>query len=196
MAIDPDPKPSGMRQEVRRLILAEGYERRDAPFQLASGEWSRDYIDCRRALSGGASLRLVAEAIIAIAHERGATFDLVGGLTMGADPLAHAIAILAEKRWFSVRKEAKGHGKQNLIEGAPVGPSSRVLLVEDVVTTGGSILRALDAVQAARANVVLAVCVVDRGERAGAELAARGVAYEPVLTYGDLEIEPVGASTN
>ncbi len=184
---------SNHKQAVLELILKEGYERRDEAFKLSSGEWSHDYIDAKRAISLGSNLRLVAEAILEVCRNKDATFDAVGGLTMGADPLAHAIALLADAKWFSVRKEAKQHGKQRLIEGAEVTKEDRVLLVDDVITTGNSTLRAFDAIKVVGAEVVLAVAVVDRGKTARDQFAERGIPYAPLLTFEDLGIDPVGA---
>jgi orotate phosphoribosyltransferase len=181
-----------LRRQVLDVVRRLGYVRRDEAFRLSSGGWSHDYVDGKRALAGGAELRLAAEAVVATAAERGAAFDAVGGLTMGADPLAHAVAVVCGARWFSVRKEAKGHGRQRAVEGAELGPEVSVLLVEDVVTTGRSLLQALDAVEATGAEVVLAVTLLDRGDAAGRSLADRGVAYAPLATYRDLGIEPVG----
>lgn len=182
--------------ELNRGLLAalrdHGYLRREEPFQLASGEWSHDYVDGKRALAGGRELRVAAEAVIAQAAELAATFDVVGGLTMGADPLAHAIAVLSGSRWFSVRKQAKDHGKGRLIEGAELGPGSAALVLEDVVTTGRSLLQALDAVEATGATIALAVTLLDRGDVAAPALAARGVPYRALTTYRDLGIDPVG----
>lgn len=174
------------------LLRERGYIRREEPFQLASGEWSHDYVDGKRALAGGPELRLAAEAVIARAGQLGARFDVVGGLTMGADPLAHAIAVLSGARWFSVRKQAKDHGKGRLIEGAELSAESSALVLEDVVTTGRSLLQAVDAVQATGASIALAVTLLDRGELAAEALAARGVPYQSLTTYRDLGIAPVG----
>ena len=182
-----------MRQAIMRLIEEFGYERREQPFQLSSGEWSRDYFDGKRALGSGDSLRLAAECVVAVASDAGITFDAVGGLTMGADPIAHAVAVVSGTEWFSVRKQAKQHGKQQLIEGAHIGAGTRVLLVDDVVTTGSSILKALDAVEEAGATVTLAVSLVERGNQSRRRLSERGVRYAPITTYEDFGIEPVGA---
>lgn len=182
------------RAQVVRLLLDRAYVRRSEPFQLASGGWSRDYVDARLAIARGADLRLVATAILDLAVDEGVEFDAVGGLTMGADPLAHAIALVGDKAWFAVRKVAKSHGKQRLVEGAALDASTRVLLVDDVVTTGGSIVQALDAVETTGAPVVLAVTLCDRGERAGKLLGERGIRYRPLTTYADLGIEPVGTA--
>ena len=181
------------RAQVVRLLLDRAYVRRAEPFQLASGGWSRDYVDARFAIARGADLRLVATAILELAADEGVEFDAAGGLTMGADPLAHAVALVGDRAWFAVRKAAKGHGRQRLLEGAPLDASTRVLLVDDVVTTGGSIVQALDAVETMGAPVVLAVTLCDRGESARALLGERGVRYRPLTTYADLGIEPVGS---
>jgi orotate phosphoribosyltransferase len=185
-------RAAGLRRQVLEVVRRLGYVRREEAFQLSSGGWSHDYVDGKRALAGGAELRLAAEAVVATAAELGIAFDAVGGLTMGADPLAHAVAVVSGARWFSVRKEAKGHGRQRAVEGAELGDGISVLLVEDVVTTGRSVLQALDAVEATGATVVLAVTLLDRGDLAGPALAGRGVAYAPLATYRDLGIDPVG----
>jgi orotate phosphoribosyltransferase len=185
-------RAADLRRQVLDVVRERGYVRRSEAFQLSSGGWSHDYVDGKRALAGGAELRLAAEAVVAQAGERGVAFDAVGGLTMGADPLAHAVAVVSGARWFSVRKEAKAHGRQRTVEGAELGAGARVVLVEDVVSTGRSLLQALDAVEATGATVVLAVTLLDRGEAAGRALAGRGVAYAPLATYRDLGIDPLG----
>jgi orotate phosphoribosyltransferase len=122
----------------------------------------------------------------------GIQFDAVGGMTLGADQFAHVLAVLARRRWFVVRKAAKGRGTNKRVEGAEVGEGVRVLLVDDVVTTGTSILDAYDVVRDLGATVVGAVALLDRGDAARPKFDALGVDYIPVLTYRDLGIEPVG----
>ncbi len=181
-----------LRSSLLEVIRAKGYERRPEPFQLSSGQWSHDYVDAKRAVAAGDDLVLAARALVALAAERGAAFDAVGGLTMGADAFAHAVAATTGTRWFSVRKEAKRHGKQRLIEGAELRAGERVLVVDDVVTTGASIGKAVDAVAEAGGRVTLATTLLDRGEATARLMAVRGVPYEPLLTYRDLGIDPVG----
>lgn len=173
------------------LLRSRAYERRDQPFTLSSGVESHDYVDCRRGLSAGPDLALAARTTAAHLADLEVTFDVVGGMTMGADPLAHALAVETSTAWFSVRKAAKSHGAGRQIEGAAVGPGTRAVVLDDVASTGGSVLDALDAVQAAGAEVVLALVLLDRGERAAAAFAERGVRYAPVVTYADLAIDPV-----
>ena len=160
------PPDHDLRDQVISLLKARGYERREEPFQLASGAWSHDYVDCRRALARGDGLELASRAVVAHLASRGIQFDAVGGLTMGADPLAHGIAVVTGGAWFSVRKEAKEHGKGRLIEGC--------------------------AVEATGADVVAAVPLLDRGDGARVRFQQRKVLYLPVATYRDLAIDPVG----
>lgn len=185
---------SELRETVIAIVRAHGLEHREVPFTLASGEESQDYMDGKKALAQGGHLKLACQAIIELADDVGAEFEAVGGLTLGADAFATGIALLTDKRWFVVRKEAKGHGKGRRIEGASLGPGVRVLLVDDVVTTGGSILDALEAVRATGAAITLAVTLVDRGDAARKRFADLGVHYQPLITYGDLGIPPVGHS--
>lgn len=186
------PTLSALRDQVVAIVKQHGLEHREEPFQLASGELSRDYMDGKKALAQGDHLRLACEAIIELAADAGVDFDAVGGLTLGADAYATGIALLGHKRWFVVRKQAKVHGKGKRIEGTPLEPGMRVLLVDDVVSTGGSILEALTVVQETGAEIVLAVTLVDRGEEAEGKFAELGVPYRPLITYRDLGIKPVG----
>ena len=184
---------SDLQDALVGLVARWGYERREEPFQLSSGYKSRDYIDGKKAISTTSRLRLVGKAILDLAQEEGLEFDAVGGLTMGADPIALAVTVASseEKHWFSVRKEEKKHGKQRKIEGTSLDAGVKVLLVDDVVTTGRSILDALEAIQAEGAEVVLAVALVDRGEQTASRLAERNVKYRPLITYKELGIEAV-----
>ncbi|WP_299557527.1 orotate phosphoribosyltransferase [uncultured Mycolicibacterium sp.] len=173
------------------LVRNRGYERREEPFRLASGQLSHDYIDGKFAVDTGERLRLVSEAVAELAEQRGIEFDAVGGLTMGADPLAHGVAMVTGKAWFSVRKEQKKRGREQWIEGTRLAPGTRVLLVDDVISTGGSTLQAYDRVVAVGAVVTGVIPMVDRGDNATREFTARGVIYAPLITYRDLGIEPV-----
>jgi orotate phosphoribosyltransferase len=184
-----------MRTTLISLVLREGYERREEPFKLSSGGTSHDYVDGKRAIATTERLRLLGHVIHGICVEEGVQFDAVGGMTMGADPIAMAVVMSApegeDKSWFSVRKEAKGHGTGQAVEGRRLTEGTKVLLVDDVVTTGRSITRALEAIKSKSVDVTFAVALVDRGDQAARELERFGVGYRPVMTYRDLGIEPV-----
>lgn len=185
-----------LQQHLLAIVRKHGYKQLDEPVQLRSGEWSRDFIDGKQALANGEDLRLACEALLQLVRNDGIEFDAVGGLTMGADQFAHGTAIVAGCDWFVVRKEPKGRGTNKLVEGADLHAGVRVLLVDDVVTTGGSIKQAYNAILETGARVVGAVTLVDRGEVAAGWFATVGVPYLPLLTYKDLEIDPVGGSAD
>jgi orotate phosphoribosyltransferase len=179
-----------LRQRLIEIVRERGLLRLPEPVVLASGELSRDFIDGKAALSRGEDLELACRAILENVGD--VEFDAVGGLTMGADQFAHVLAVLASKQWFVVRKEPKGRGTNKLVEGAKVGAGMRVLLVDDVVTTGGSIQKAHDAITGLGATVVAAATLIDRGDVAGNYFREREIPYSAVVTYRDLGIEPVG----
>ncbi len=178
--------------ELRTVVLERGYVRRATPFQLSSGALSHDYVDMRRALARGADLAVAARALLAHLEQRKVHYVALGGMTMGADPVAHAAAVLGGRSWFSVRKADKTHGTGRRIEGAEISAGTPVVLVEDTVSTGASMLEALCVLQAAGATVVRACALVDRGDVAGPALRAAGVSYDALLTYADIGIEPLG----
>jgi orotate phosphoribosyltransferase len=181
---------SDLRARVIEIVRARGLLELPEPVKLASGQMSRNFIDGKAALARGEDLELACRALLELVPD--IEFDCVGGLTMGADHLSHVIAVLAKTRWFVVRKEPKGRGTNKLIEGSPVEPGTRVLLVDDVVTTGGSIQKAHDALVELGANVVGAITLVDRGEVARQFFAAKKIPYSALVTYKDLGIEPIG----
>ena len=175
------------------LIRTRGYEHRAEPFRLASGQLSHDYIDGKYAVDNGERLTVVSRAVADLAAMNGIEFDAVGGLTMGADPLAHGVAMVTGAAWFSVRKEQKQRGREQWIEGTRVEPGMRVLLVDDVISTGGSTALALDRVTAAGAVATGVIPMVDRGDVAAGLFAERNVPFVALVTYRDLGIEPIKA---
>src|SRR5918911_2704975 len=154
---------------------------------LTSGRTAQYYVDAKRAILRPAGFLALGELVA----ERVAAWDAtaVGGLTMGADPVAcAALAGGADVKAFFVRKDAKQHGLQRRIEGPLLEPGDRCLVVEDVVTTGGSTILALDALRDAGHHVVGVLAVVDR-LAGGAERireAAEGAPYEPLATIDEL----------
>ncbi|MBA2505868.1 MAG: orotate phosphoribosyltransferase [Thermoleophilaceae bacterium] len=154
---------------------------------LTSGATAQYYVDAKRAILRPAGFMALGELVAAEAAERGAT--AVGGMTMGADPVAcAALAAGADATAFFVRKEAKAHGLQRSIEGPTLEPGERCLVVEDVVTTGGSTVAALERVLEAGHEVVGVVSVLDRlaGGEANISLASGGAPYTPLATIDDV----------
>jgi orotate phosphoribosyltransferase len=110
---------------------------------------------------------------------------------MGADPLAHAVSMLSGREWFSVRKQAKGHGLGAWIEGHRLVNGDRVLAVEDTTSTGRSLLEAIERLVEAGAHVVAATTLVDRSPSVAGRLADAGIPWFPLLTWTDLGIDPI-----
>jgi orotate phosphoribosyltransferase len=182
-----------LRAAALDIIRDKAIRRFDEPVQLASGAFSDVFVDIKRGLARGADLRVVCEAMVELVTGEGVEFDAAGGLTLGADQFAHGIAIVADRQWFVIRKQPKGRGTNQLVEGAELGPGVRVLLVEDTVTTGGSIQTAYERVLEQGAEVVFALTTVDRGEACATYFAGRGVPYRPLFTYAEVGLEPVAA---
>ncbi|WP_036922585.1 orotate phosphoribosyltransferase [Propionicicella superfundia] len=155
---------------------------------LASGRTAPYYVDLRRVTLDGAAAPLVGRVMRDLVADL--EFEAVGGLTLGADPVALAMlhAAAAEGRRldaFVVRKEAKSHGLQRRIEGTPVA-GRRVLLVEDTSTTGGSVLTAAEAVREAGGQIVGVAVIVDRETGARERIEAAGYPYRAAATTTDL----------
>jgi orotate phosphoribosyltransferase len=153
---------------------------------LTSGRTAQYYVDAKRAILRPAGFAALGELVAERAREWGAT--AVGGLTMGADPVAcAALAAGADVKAFFVRKETKAHGLQRRIEGPPLDQADRVLVVEDVVTTGGSTLQAIEAIREAGHEIVGVTAVLDRLAGGGEAIReAAGAPYEPLTTIDDV----------
>lgn len=176
------------RQALAELLRERSVRQGD--FVLASGRRSSLYVDARRTTMSGAGQLLIGRLGLD-ALDRADWFpDAVGGLTLGADPVAYAIAHAAAAAGrkldaFTVRKEPKGHGEGRLVEG-PVESGAAVVVVEDVITTGGSALRAIDALTAFGANVLGVLAVVDRREGGRERIETAGHALVRLFDVADL----------
>jgi orotate phosphoribosyltransferase len=148
-------------------------------FTLASGKTSTFYIDARLTTMSPEGLSLIGPLGLAALRTAGWQADAVGGLTLGADPIAYAISYASARldkplKAFTVRKDAKAHGTGKVIEG-PFSAGDRVVIVEDVITTGGSALRAVEAVRHEQGIVVGVLALVDREEGGRQSIEAAGV---------------------
>ena len=153
---------------------------------LTSGQTAQYYVDAKRAILLPAGFTAMGELVAERAAAWGAT--AVGGLTMGADPVAcSALAAGADVKAFYVRKDAKAHGLQRRVEGPLLEPGERCLVVEDVVTTGGSTLQAIEALREEGRQIAGVVSVLDRLAGGGERIAAAaGAPYEPLATIDDV----------
>ena len=154
---------------------------------LTSGRKSQYLVDAKRAILRPAGFRALGELVAAQARARDAT--AVGGMTMGADPIAcAALAAGAEVKAFFVRKERKEHGLARWIEGPPLEPGERCLVVEDVVTTGGSTIKAIERIREEGLAVAGVVAVLDRlaGGADAIRAAANGAPYTALTTIDDV----------
>ncbi|MHB1290058.1 orotate phosphoribosyltransferase [Georgenia sp.] len=175
---------------VRELAVVSG------EVTLASGLTSDFYVDMRRATLHHAAAPLIGHVMLDLLEVAGfgpEEVDAVGGLTMGADPVATAMLHAAASRGldldaFVVRKEAKGHGMRRRVEGPDVA-GRRVVVLEDTSTTGGSPLTAMEALREAGATVLAVAVVVDRDTGAREAIEATGVPYLAALGLGDLGLQ-------
>lgn len=153
---------------------------------LTSGKTAQYYVDAKRAILMNPAFVALGELVAEFADELGAT--AVGGMTMGADPVAcAALAAGSDAKAFFVRKERKEHGLQRWVEGPLLEPGEKCLIVEDVVTTGGSTVKAIERVKDEGFTVVGVCSVLDRLAGGGAAIeAAAGAPYRPLTTIDDV----------
>ncbi len=175
-------------EDLRRHILDHSVKTGD--FVLKSGRKSTWFIDSKQTVCRPGGMLLVAEAVLEALPDDATA---IGGLTMGADPVAFVAAGVAATRGrdlkaFSVRKEAKDHGGGGRVAGA-LDAGDKVVVTEDTVTRGTSLLEAVNAVRATGAEVVLALAVVDRGGAAERLLKSEGVRFRALLGAPDLGFE-------
>jgi len=186
--------PDGAALHDRLLALLTERSVQRGTFTLASGRSSSFYIDARVTTMSAAGQAVVGELGLATIRRAGWACELVGGLTMGADPVAYAIARAShahppEIDAFSVRKEAKAHGTGHRIEGCFRG-GAHVVVVEDVITTGASALAAIRAVAEAGGHISGVLAVVDRDEGGRAAIEQAGYAVIGLAAVRELGLVP------
>jgi orotate phosphoribosyltransferase len=172
---------------VRKLALQLG------EFKLASGKMSSYYLDCRKVTLDSAGANLIADGMLELMGD--SLPDAVGGMAIGADPITAAILTVAGRsgkklRGFIVRKEAKQHGIGRDVEG-PVAAGDEVVIVEDVVTTGGSSLAAIDKAEAHGLKVRGVMAIIDRLEGGREALQQRGYSLQTLLTIQDFGLSSI-----
>lgn len=183
-----------IREQLRQLLLEKSV--RTGEFTLASGKKSDLYVDCRVTSFDAQGARLIGESGWALVRDhltgKGLSAAAIGGMTLGADPIALAIGMESARQQpdrflqvFTVRKEAKEYGAGRRIEGN-FSSGDPVVVVDDVVTTGGSTLRAIDAIEAEGGKVLFAFVLVDREEGGRQALEERGVEVVSLFTRAEL----------
>jgi len=190
-SVGPASDVAALRRRLRDLIVERALQ--FGEFKLASGQTSNYYIDGKQITLSGEGLYCLARVMLD--QLEGEDLDAVGGMTIGADPMAAAISVLGiysgmKLDAFLVRKERKERGTQERVEG-PLSPGQRVVILEDVITTGGSTLAAIKAVEEERdAEVVRVIAMVDRLQGGRENLAAAGYELTALFTIEDLGVEP------
>jgi orotate phosphoribosyltransferase len=179
-----------LKSQLKKLIMEKSY--RQGAFTLTSGKKSDFYIDGKHTTLSAEGAYLCGKLIFEIIHEHPEKIAAVGGMTLGADPLVTAVSLTSflEKSpipAFIVRKESKKHGTEAYIEGQNnIPPNATVALLEDVVTTGGTLLKVIERVTAQGYKVGLVIAVVDRQEGGAEILAAQGYPLKAIFTRDTL----------
>jgi len=179
-----------MTEHSTLIALLAGRSAKRGQFILASGKQSTFYIDARLTTMSPEGLSIIGPLALSALRQTQWNVDAVGGLTLGADPISYAISYASAHsdhplRAFTVRKEAKTHGTGKLLEG-PFRKGDRVAVIEDVITTGGSALRAIDAVRAAAGTVAGVLALVDREEGGRQTIEEAGVPVVALVTASQI----------
>jgi orotate phosphoribosyltransferase len=175
---------------LKTILLEKSY--REGTFTLTSGKTSDFYIDGKQTTLDAEGAYLCGRLLYGLLIKEKEPIQAVGGMTLGADPLVTAVSLISylEKApipAFIVRKEAKGHGTGNFLEGkANLTPGCRVALLEDVVTTGGTLLKVIERVENEGFTVGLVATVVDRQEGGAETLAGAGYPLKSLFTRAQL----------
>ncbi len=182
------------RSELLALLAQKSF--RLGEFRLSSGAASDYYVDCRTTTLDSLGARLTGEAFLDEIVRRQWKIDAIGGLTLGADPIAVAVALISGQRGtpihaFLVRKAEKEHGTRRRIEGF-FQPGARVVIVDDVCTTGASTIQAIEAAREGGFEIVAVMCLLEReeaGGRANIERAAAEVPFVALYTATEVRKE-------
>jgi orotate phosphoribosyltransferase len=187
------------REKLANLLRAKSLVRGE--FTLSSGKKSNYYLDCKLTTLDPEGALLTGYCVLELLDEMGVKPDAIGGLSMGADPLVTAAGVVSaiEKRplpGFLVRKEAKKHGRQRQIEGLENPRGKKVVIADEVCTTGGSTQEAIDAAEREGCDVIAVISLVDR-EEGGSDMLREKYNYRPIFTARELlaeEPKPAGTA--
>lgn len=176
--------PQSSRQELLRLIAKNSF--RLGNFTLSSGLKSDYYIDCRTTTLHAQGAELTGRVFLELFHQQGWHPQAIGGLTLGADPIVTAVAVISAQEHtpihgFLVRKAEKAHGMGQRIEGFQE-KGANVVIVDDVCTTGSSTIQALEAAREFGFNIIGAACLVEREEAGGRPAVERAAAPAPFVS--------------
>jgi orotate phosphoribosyltransferase len=187
---------STARQELLEMLASKSFRLGD--FQLSSGGTSDYYIDCRTTTLDARGAQLVGEVFLDAIREQGWEADAIGGMTMGADPIVVAVAVTSGSlHGFLVRKAEKQHGTGQRIEGFREN-GARVVIVDDVCTTGSSTVQAIEAAREFGFEVIGVMCLVERQDahgRPNVEKAAAPANFISIFTATDVRKEHLAVST-
>jgi len=178
------------REQLKHILLQKSY--REGTFTLTSGKTSDFYVDGKQTTLSAEGAYLCGRLLYQLIRNHPEKITGVGGMTLGADPLVTAVSIVSHLKndpipAFIVRKESKGHGTDNFIEGkSNLEPGGLVALVEDVVTTGGTLVKVIERVENEGFRVGLVATIVDRQEGGAETLAARGYPLAAIFTREQL----------
>jgi orotate phosphoribosyltransferase len=179
-------------RERLRLLLAER-ALIVGPVTLSNGSVSNHYFDCKKVTLSSEGAELVGDVVVDEIEKMRAKLAAIGGLTTGADPIVGAVMMRARQRGlnidgFYVRNEAKNHGTRKLVENAP-RQGSKVVIVDDVVTLGGSVIKAIEGAEREGCDVVAVITLIDREEGGGSRIKEHTKCYIPLFTLDDFRVE-------
>ncbi len=178
-----------IREELLKIVKEKAFQKGD--YTLSSGKKSSYYFDGKQVTLHPQGILLLGKTILAMLQ--GVTAEAIGGPTLGADPIATAVSLLSSQtgrplKAFIVRKEEKKHGTQKRIEGPKLEKGERVVVVEDVITSGKSVMEAISEIEKLGCRVVKVICLVDREE--GADQLLSPYNFSPIFTKTELGPRP------
>jgi orotate phosphoribosyltransferase len=178
-----------MKKRLADIVIEKSFQyREDPPFTLASGRTSNYYFNCKPTTLDPEGMNLVGEIIFSMLADVDVT--AAGGLTLGADPIANALAVISYQRGkpiksFIVRKDVKGHGTRSALEGN-VRPGEKVVIIDDVITTGGSTITAIERAREAGLVIDRVIALVDREEGGRENILEHADRVDAVLTRTEI----------